>query len=491
MVRRAVIEVADYETWRAAARQVLSTGHLPNEVHFRDPVQSGSLFEESDATPDVIKPQPGQNSRTTQGVPPSLVTVPRPFLELARKVAAYREPSRWDVLYRALWRLTHGEPHLLDLVADDDVMALGRMEKAVRRDSHKTKAFVRFRRIEDADGERYVAWHRPDHDVLPLIADFFARRFPAMRWSILTPTRSVHHEPADESTEEAARITLGPGVPETEAPTDDVLEEWWKGYYAAIFNPARIKVRAMKAEMPVRHWPTLPETELIPDLLRTARRRADEMVAKQEGSAESARNYLPTNAESLTTLAHAAKACRGCSLHHDATQVVFGQGPRTARIVLVGEQPGDQEDIAGEPFIGPAGAVLDRALAAVGLDRSTCYVTNVVKHFKFRMTGTRRLHQTPTAREMWACQPWLEEELKLIAPQVVVCLGATAAKAIISKEFRITKQRGDVIATDWCAQTLATYHPSAVLRAPKPEQRAELEAFLRHDLQSAVALLNT
>jgi uracil-DNA glycosylase family protein len=190
----------------------------------------------------------------------------------------------------------------------------------------------------------------------------------------------------------------------------------------------------------------------------------------------------------LRALAQAARGCQACPLYENATQAVFGAGPVGAPLMLVGEQPGDREDREGSPFVGPAGAALDRALAAAGLSRAEVYVTNVVKHFKFVQQGKRRLHQKPRGLEIKACRPWLEAELELIGPRVVVALGATAAQALLGPSFRLTRSRGQPIATAGGRTAVATYHPSAILRAPTAEGRAELLAALTADLRLAASI---
>ena len=359
------------------------------------------------------------------------------------------------------------------------------MEKEVRRDAHKMKAFVRFRKII-RDGEEYfIAWHRPDHRIVRKVAPFFSRRFKGMNWTILTPDESVVWD--QES------LQYGDGVPRSAAPDFDELEELWKTYYANIFNPARVKIKMMKSEMPVRHWATLPEAEIIADLLTAAPTRVEQMIARHEGFAETADvviNQLPP-ATSLSQLAEAAKSCTACDLYRDATQVVFGHGPTNASIVLVGEQPGDQEDLAGRPFVGPAGKILDEALIAAGIERELIYVTNIVKHFKHKPTetprGKKRLHQRPNAREIRCCRPWFDAEWKLLTDaKSLICLGATAANAIISPEFRITKGRGRVVATDYCHQTIATWHPSAILRTPDADAKNQKMQQLINDLALAI-----
>ncbi|MDQ3956483.1 MAG: UdgX family uracil-DNA binding protein [Actinomycetota bacterium] len=181
---------------------------------------------------------------------------------------------------------------------------------------------------------------------------------------------------------------------------------------------------------------------------------------------------------SLPSLREAAAGCTACELYKLGTQTVFGAGTRSAEVMLVGEQPGDREDIAGEPFVGPAGRLLDDALEDAGIDRRKAYVTNVVKHFKWVGRGKRRIHKKPNMSEITACKPWLEAELKVVKPQALVCLGATAAQALLGSDFRITKQRGEFIESDLAPLVLATVHPSSILRAPDAETRElELKAF--------------
>jgi DNA polymerase len=187
--------------------------------------------------------------------------------------------------------------------------------------------------------------------------------------------------------------------------------------------------------------------------------------------------FLPER-RNLKALREAATACRGCHLWRGATQTVFGEGRKSSRVMLVGEQPGDREDRAGEPFVGPAGRELDRGLEAAGIARADAYVTNVVKHFKFEERGRRRIHQTPKRFEIDACKPWLEEELKVVKPEALVLLGATAAKALLGSSFRVTRHRGALLDSDLAPIVAATIHPSAILRGPDDATRQqEREAF--------------
>jgi DNA polymerase len=203
-----------------------------------------------------------------------------------------------------------------------------------------------------------------------------------------------------------------------------------------------------------------------------------------------AATYVPES-PSLPGLREAAAGCRGCHLWENATQTVFGEGARAADVMLVGEQPGDQEDLAGKPFVGPAGRLLDKALEEAGIDRRQAYVTNVVKHFKWQPRGKRRIHQKPNWSEMAACRPWLEAELEVVEPDVVVCLGATAAQALIGRDFRVSRQRGELVDSPLARYVLATVHPSSILRQRDDASReAEYAAFVE-DLRAVPPLLKS
>ena len=201
-----------------------------------------------------------------------------------------------------------------------------------------------------------------------------------------------------------------------------------------------------------------------------------------EASERTAAPFVP-HTTSVRALNAAAHECRGCDLYKAATQVVFGAGPRAARVMFVGEQPGDQEDRQGEPFVGPAGAMLDKALEGAGIPRDQVYVTNAVKHFKWEPRGKRRIHKKPRASEIKACRPWLEAELRAVNPAIVVCLGATAAQSVFGSQFKLMQQRGQVLPSPLAPRVVATIHPSAVLRAPDSEGRREAFEMLVADLK--------
>jgi uracil-DNA glycosylase len=196
-----------------------------------------------------------------------------------------------------------------------------------------------------------------------------------------------------------------------------------------------------------------------------------------------AEEYLPER-RTIAALKEAAANCRGCSLYRDATQTVFGEGPRSAEVIMVGEQPGDREDLAGKPFVGPAGRLLSEALEEAGIDRREVYVTNAVKHFKFQRRGKRRIHKRPSAEEIRACRPWLDAELETVKPRALVALGATAAQAMFGRTFRVTKERGRPVDSDLAEVAMATVHPSSILRAPDEESRREERGAFVDDLRT-------
>jgi uracil-DNA glycosylase len=225
-----------------------------------------------------------------------------------------------------------------------------------------------------------------------------------------------------------------------------------------------------------------------PDCCTLARMPQLKFDGDDEEQASGAEPFVP-DAASLPELSSAAQECRGCDLYKDATQTVFGAGPGGAPIMLVGEQPGDQEDRQGSPFVGPAGRTLDEALVEAGITRDKVYVTNAVKHFKFEPHGKKRIHKKPGAYEINACLPWLEAEFKAVRPAIVVCLGATAARAILGPKFKLMQQRGHLLGTDHAFKVVATIHPSAVLRSPDPEARQKAVQMLVDDLTVAARAL--
>ncbi len=525
----------DFGAWRVAARDALQAGFRPEEIDLQDATVPSplSLALELDEEP--------------HGEPITHPRVSKAFLEAARVAAVHRDSQRWNLLYRVLYRM-QAEPNLLKIETDADVTDLLRLEAQVRRDLHKMHAFVRFRKVLEANDpaqrpvvidepvmvgadprsdaiehhllletstpfgpvqsaielcappeavppqavapqseapqsgpgdacEHFIAWYQPDHRIVPLAAPFFAERFSIMRWTILTPDASVSWNPVAKS------LNFAPGVPRESAPAEDELEVLWRSYYSSIYNPARLNTSAMKNEMPVRYWKNLPEVDTLPALISQSNARVTHMVNRQQ-SQPTAQPYVPLD-RSLTALAAALPQCKGCDLYCHAIQVVPGRGAGNAQLMLVGEQPGDQEDKQGEPFVGPAGAVLDRILDDLGIPRKAIFVTNAVKHFKFVQRGKLRLHQNPRMSEIMACRPWLLAEMDSIKPKVVLCLGASASKSLLGGTFALMKDHGKLLSTPFQDKVMATIHPSAVLRARDDASRHQLTRFLTDDLALA------
>ena len=459
----------DFEGWRDAARSLAMGGVDPADIAWSVAGEGGELFGGADPVPLAQQRQSGA------------FPVPRGLVSLARNVVCHADPQRFGLLYGLLVRV-RDRPRAFDDPADPLIRKLDLMARAVRRDIHKMHAFVRFREVEGEAGmpSRFVAWFEPDYHIVRAAAGFFVDRFTTMHWSILTPGMSIHWD--------GAHLVEGPGATRAQAPSGDPMEETWKRYYAAIFNPARLKVKAMLKEMPRKYWANMPETALVGELVAGARGREMAMVQKSHEQVRMVSNEtagaLPADRQ-WESLREQAAACTRCDLHRCASQTVFGEGSVSARLMFVGEQPGDQEDLAGRAFVGPAGQLLDRALAEAGIDRGAAYVTNAVKHFKFERRGKRRIHSRPNAGEVQACRWWLDQERALIAPRLTVALGATAAHALLGKTTSIASVRGTAQTARDGGETWVTVHPSFLLRV-RDDREAEYARFVE-DLRMIAA----
>ena len=520
----------DFEGWREASRALVMAGVVPEDVAWLVPGDPVPLFGGG------APPAPAADA-----VPPR---VPRDFPDLARRVAQHRDPGRFALLHGLLHRL-QSERLLLEDAADPAVARAQAMARAVRRDAHKMHAFLRFREVRGegtvpvaplpgdiqvleeggvleaaairpaAPDSRFVAWFEPEHHILRTEAGFFVRRFAGMRWSILTPELSAHWD--------GEAVLFGPGGRRADAPAEDAAEGLWRAYFGSIFNPARLKPDAMRAEMPKKYWRNLPEARDIPRLMAEAPKRVAEMVARGATPAAERRQrtvHLPTHlqgghlrgaqpgqglgvgegmaADLLTgpmDFAEAQAALRRDLLGRNdlppwvaqATQPVMGEGPENPLLMFIGEQPGDEEDIAGRPFIGPAGRLWNRALEEAGVPRGEAYVTNAVKHFKFTPTGKRRLHQSPDAGDIAFYRPFLQREIGIVQPRLIVTLGATALRAVSGRAMPVTKMRGSLLRDAEGRPFYPTVHPSYLLRLPDPQAKArEYDRFVE-DLGQAAA----
>ncbi|MBL8657727.1 MAG: UdgX family uracil-DNA binding protein [Altererythrobacter sp.] len=447
-------EAGDFDFWREQARGLVQAGVPPERVAWAEPGGDGDLFARGEGAPAPLS-----------AAPP--VRANKRFVALAKNAILHSDPERFALLYRLLWRLQRS-PRIMEDKADPEIRRIEELDKNVRRDSHKMHAFVRFRLVEDdgEGGEHYVAWFEPEHHILRANAGFFVRRFANMKWAILTPAGSLHWD--------GEVLSEGPPAQRSDAPGGDPMEDLWRGYYASIFNPARLKIGAMLKEMPKKYWKNMPETVLIPGLVAGAQRRESDMVAA--GTLE-----MGERPETLAAIGAAIHACRQCPIGLLGNHAVMGEGPQDAVLMIVGEQPGDQEDLAGRPFVGPAGQLLDRHLERAGIDRGTAYVTNAVKHFKYTLRGKRRLHQSPTAKEIDICRWWVESERALVQPKLVLAMGASAARVMLGKTVSISRARGVPIALEDGSELWVTAHPSYLLRlegAAREEQARLFDADL-------------
>ncbi|MDO9363552.1 MAG: UdgX family uracil-DNA binding protein [Sphingopyxis sp.] len=452
-------EPGDFAEWRSAARGLLVGGVAPDAVSWRDSEAGASLFGE-----EAVEASAGA------------VSLPRELLGIAERVICHRDAEVPARLYRIIWRAAR-DRQLLARTTDPDVDWLMKADKTIRRDVHKMHAFVRFRRLgeDDAGRESFAAWFEPDHRILRITAPFFQRRFYGMDWAIVTPdTRAIW---------QAENLSYGPGGTKSDVPDSDVVEDQWRTYYGAIFNPARVKIEAMRAEMPKKYWKNLPEAQDIAPLLAGAEARVERMRETAVSLANPLTDkwrtrvqdelLLDDDVKTLGDVARAVDHCTRCPIHCNATQAVAGEGPQSARIMFVGEQPGDQEDLQGRPFVGPAGQVLNEALEEAGIDRTRLFLTNAVKHFKFEPRGKRRLHQNPTTGEIDICRWWLDKERAFVQPELIVTLGGSALRGVTGKSASIASMRGRVHDLAGGGKLLATIHPSFLLRLPDRDRAAE------------------
>lgn len=449
-----------FAAWRAAARALASNDVVADEVEWAMEDDPAGLF-------GAGAPLPA----------PRDMTVPQAFVPLAKLVCASRAPGAHDLLYRILLRC-RGNARLLANRADAQVEQLESWAKNIRRDMHKMKAFVRFRDVtpQGANRRQFISWFEPDHRIEELIAPFFTRRFGDMDWVIVTPEITTRFEGGDLTHQAIASARLD---------LSDETEELWKTYYANIFNPARLKIKAMQSEMPKKYWKNLPEADLIPGLIAGAEARMRKMQADAPTlpplRAERILERLPERSET-----DELSACARCPIGAQATQAVPGMGPLDAPLMIVGEQPGDREDLEGLPFVGPAGQLFDTLAVEAGLDRRAAYVTNAVKHFKFTPRGKRRIHQSPHKTEVEACRIWLEREIAQVQPALIVALGATAAQTLTGDGSALMSRRGTVERGREGLPVLITLHPSAILRSDDSDH---LRALLLNDLRKAARML--
>ncbi len=464
--------------WRKAARGLIALG--VTDVVWQIGEAAGDLFA-TDAPPNLGPPTLG---------PVPAMTLPRAAVAEIEVALCHADPQRFARAYGLLRRLNDGSLRWGDR-SDPAMRTLLEQAKTVRRAIHKMHAFVRFREVAGDGGRRaFMAWFEPDHPVVEAATPFFAKRFGDMNWAILTPAITASFTDG--------HLHYNPTVPETVIP-DDATEGLWRTYYANIFNPARLMVDAMTSEMPRKYWKNLPEADLIPGLIRSANARAAAMQAAPPSVASPrllaraktmvAQSLPPVPEGGLAGLKVQAGQCTRCPLHGPATQVVFGVGPPNAALMIVGEQPGDTEDLSGVPFTGPAGKLFDAEAQAAGLDREKAFLTNAVKHFKYETRGKRRIHQRPNAGEVIACRWWLDLERALVRPRLVLAMGATAVASLTGSGKGILARRGTVEALADGTPVFITVHPSWILRLPDAALQEAERGLFREDLRRATKML--
>lgn len=429
MYRVVLQHQADWEGWRDAARALALAGVASEEIFWTV----------------------GEGAATTLPELTGRFGVPRILVEIAQAAIAARDPERFGLLYRLILNAREGE----DIADDPDFARARHLAFAVRRETHRMQSLVRFRPVAAQGGIRHVGWFEPAHYVLESVARAYAADYPDLPFSILTPLGSAHWS--------GLALSRGAGVAVSDVTDDATLESAWHARFSDLFADAQVSPasnipRASTLRPPDR--PALGPVRLPPgrDTARLAR------------------------------MAEEAVGCQRCVLWQPATQTVFGEGPADAPIMFIGEQPGDQEDIIGRPFVGPAGILLDQALEEAGIDRRQHYIANAVKHFKFTRRGHRRLHQTPEAPETETCRFWLEMERAEVRPALIVLMGATAARGVLGRPVTIGRERGAPFDLPDGAPGFITVHPSFLLRQPDEDSRArQYEIFVR-ELRQAAAL---
>jgi uracil-DNA glycosylase len=436
MRRIALANETDWEGWRKATRSLILAGVAPEQVRW----SVRSHDEEGD---------PLQDQAGSFGVSRALVS-------LASLAIQAREPDRFDLLYRLVWRANAGE-RVLQTTTDPELRRAQGLAFAVRAEAHRMRTLVRYLPVQEGKRTRYLGWYEPAHYVLEANAQLIARRFPDLPFSVLTPDGGAHWD--------GTELRFSTGVARKSVPNDEGLRSWWRSHHVDLLSESRIGTAIPEAE-DLHEAPRPPDRPTLGPVV------------------------LPVHADPpLQEAMQEAADCQRCHLYKNATQTVFGEGPAHAHVAFVGEQPGDQEDVIGRPFVGPAGQIMDRAMEEAGIDRRTVYITNAVKHFKFEPRGKRRIHKTPETPEIQACSFWLDVERVRLRPKLLVAMGGSAARAVFGRQVTITRERGKPMELADGQMAFVTVHPSFLLRVPDEESKArEYRAFVA-DLRKIAELV--
>ncbi len=432
MPRYALAHETDWTGWRNATRQFVLAGIEPADLTW-------TVGSDGDAAPEVD----------------GSFTLSRTLVTLTAQAFQARENERFGLLYTLVWRAHHGDL-ALDDPADPDLRIARRWALSVRADAHRMRTQLRFTKLS-LDGEpHFLGWYEPDHFVLESNARVIARRNPGHCFTIVAPDGTAHKDQSG--------LRFAPGL---KNPGDDeTLLAWWDAHQETILAATHA-------------GGALPEAEELDEVPRPLDRPSLGPIVLAASQPRGAAN-----------LAREARGCERCTLFGPATQTVFGEGPRDTRALFIGEQPGDQEDVIGRPFVGPAGQLLDEALEEAGIDRRIIYITNAVKHFKFTPRGRRRIHQPPSPHEIDICRFWLDAERAAVNPALIVLLGGSAGRAVLGRPVAVTRERGRPFTLPDGGTAFLTVHPSYLLRQPDEASRArEYAAFMR-DLRAVRDLIS-
>ncbi len=429
----ALAHETDWTGWRHAARAFVLAGIEPAALTW-------TIGEDGDTVPDA------------EGT----FTLSRTLVSLAAQAFQAREPERFGLLYALVWRAHHGNLVIGD-EADLDLRLARRWALAVRADAHRMRTLLRFLPVKSRDQPRFLGWYEPDHFVLEGNARLMARRDPAHDFTIVTPDATAHRD--------RTGIRFGHGLKNPN--DDDTLLAWWDNHQETLLHDTH-------------DGGGLPEAEELDEAPRPLDRPPLGSVVLAASQTSATRK-----------LAREARGCERCELYGPATQTVFGEGPRDARVMFIGEQAGDQEDVIGRPFVGPAGQLLDEALEDAGIDRRRIAVTNAVKHFKFTLRGRRRIHQAPSVGEIDICRFWLDAERTALNPALLVLLGGSAGRAVLGRPVAVTRERGRPIHLADGGTAFLTVHPSYILRQPDAASRAREYAALVRDLVAVRELVSS
>ncbi|MBI0003050.1 UdgX family uracil-DNA binding protein [Bartonella sp. M0177] len=475
----------DFDEWRTKARLLLQEEMRPEDVFWHYHL-APTLFDGEPASPPSEKYLPAQRGQEFR--------VPKQFINLAKNVICHESEDSAALLYRLLYRLQQDKTVLEKIYDIDTATALSR-QKAVCHDIHHMHAFLRFKEIDSLGDDTFrrcfTAWYEPQHFIIAEAIPFFCRRFSDMDWQILTPKGSAFY----------FNKRLFFGEPIFKKPQNkDETEELWKTYFASIFNPARLKLKTMQSHMPKKYWSNLPEAEIINSLVDNAETRIETMERQpvlkpplfhSRLAERNAGNVMRTSLKSQATLGtlndldNAIKSCKRCPLHCSATQAVCGEGPENASLMIIGEQPGDREDLVGRPFIGPAGQIFEKTIEKIGIERDKVYITNAVKHFKYELKGRKRLHKRADRSEVEHCRWWLMKEIDIVKPKLIVAMGKTALFSLTDLNEPLSGLVGKIIETEEKIPVLVTFHPSYLLRIESEELKKQEAARFEHSLQLA------